>query len=88
MQTVVITGGSAGIGRAVAEIYAGRGCRIGVIARGEERLEDAAAELRGLGAAEVATVLCRTSPRRARSRPRPSAASASSARSTSGSTMR
>ncbi|HEX5796659.1 MAG TPA: SDR family oxidoreductase [Geminicoccaceae bacterium] len=56
MQTVVITGGSAGIGRAVAEIYAGRGCRIGLIARGEERLEDAAAELSGRGAAQVATV--------------------------------
>ena len=56
MQTVVITGGSAGIGRAVAEIYAGRGCRIGLIARGEERLEDAAAELRSRGAGEVATV--------------------------------
>jgi len=55
MQTVTITGGSAGIGRAVAEIYARRGCRIGLIARGEEGLEAAAADLRGLGAAQVAT---------------------------------
>jgi short-subunit dehydrogenase len=57
MQTVVITGGSAGIGRAVAEHYARRGCRIGLIARGEERLADAAVALRGLGspAVEVAS---------------------------------
>jgi short-subunit dehydrogenase len=53
MQTVVITGGSAGIGRAVAESYAGRGCRIGLIARGEERLEDAAQALRSLGSPKV-----------------------------------
>jgi short-subunit dehydrogenase len=53
MQTVVITGGSAGIGRAVAESYARRGCRIGLIARGKERLEDAASALHGLGSPEV-----------------------------------
>ncbi|MGH6894966.1 MAG: SDR family NAD(P)-dependent oxidoreductase [Geminicoccaceae bacterium] len=57
MQTVVITGGSAGIGIAVAESCAGRGCRIGLIARGEERLEDAGRALRELGspAVEVAS---------------------------------
>jgi short-subunit dehydrogenase len=53
MQTVVITGGSAGIGRTVAESYARRGCRIGLIARGEERLEDAAQALQGLGSPKV-----------------------------------
>jgi short-subunit dehydrogenase len=56
MQTVVITGGSAGIGRAVAESYARRGCRIGLISRGEERLEDAALALHGLGAQGVEVV--------------------------------
>jgi short-subunit dehydrogenase len=54
MQTVVITGGSAGIGRAVAEIYARRGCRIGLIARGEERLQDAVLALQDLGSPGVA----------------------------------
>jgi NAD(P)-dependent dehydrogenase (short-subunit alcohol dehydrogenase family) len=56
MQTVVITGGSAGIGRAVAEIYARRGCQIGLIARGEERLQDAALALQDLGSPGVAAV--------------------------------
>jgi NAD(P)-dependent dehydrogenase (short-subunit alcohol dehydrogenase family) len=54
MRSVVITGGSAGIGRAVAEIYACRGCRIGLIARGEERLQDAALALQSLGSPGVA----------------------------------
>ena len=56
MQTVVITGGSAGIGRAVAEIYAGRGDRIGLIARGEERLHEAAEALYELGSPTVESV--------------------------------
>jgi short-subunit dehydrogenase len=56
MQTVVITGGSAGIGRAVAEMYAGRGDRIGLIARGEERLHEAAEALYELGSSKVEIV--------------------------------
>jgi len=36
-EVVVITGGSAGVGRAVAQRFARRGCSIGVIARGRER---------------------------------------------------
>jgi short-subunit dehydrogenase len=56
MRTVVITGGSAGIGRAVAEIYARRGWRIGLIARGEERLEAAGQALQNLGAPKVAII--------------------------------
>ena len=56
MQTVVITGGSAGIGRAVAEIYAGRGGRVGLIARGEERLQEAAEDLQALGSSKAQTV--------------------------------
>ena len=56
MRTVVITGGSAGIGRAVAEIYARRGWRIGLIARGEERLEAAAQALQNLAAPKVAII--------------------------------
>ena len=53
-MTVVITGGSAGVGRACARAFAARGYDVGLIARGEERLEDVAAEVRVLGRRAVA----------------------------------
>jgi NAD(P)-dependent dehydrogenase (short-subunit alcohol dehydrogenase family) len=46
---VVITGGSAGIGRATARLLAARGARIGLIARGRDGLEAAAREVEALG---------------------------------------
>ncbi len=49
-DVVVITGGSAGIGRAAAQQFAARGCAVGLIARGQERLDSARAELEALGA--------------------------------------
>ena len=49
-QVVVITGGSAGIGRAAAQAFAGKGYAVGLIARGSERLAAARAELEGMGA--------------------------------------
>jgi len=49
-DVVVITGGSAGIGRAAAQQFAARGCAVGLIARGQERLDNARAELEALGA--------------------------------------
>ncbi len=49
-DVVVITGGSAGIGRAAAQQFAARGCAVGIIARGQERLDSARAELEALGA--------------------------------------
>ena len=49
-QVVVITGGSAGIGRASARAFAARGYAIGLIARGSERLDEARAELEAEGA--------------------------------------
>lgn len=49
-DVVVITGGSAGIGRAAAQQFAARGCAVGLIARGQERLDAAKAELEALGA--------------------------------------
>ena len=49
-DVVVITGGSAGIGRASARQFAARGCAVGLIARGQERLDSARAELESLGA--------------------------------------
>ncbi|MFI0720804.1 SDR family oxidoreductase [Streptomyces sp. NPDC021224] len=48
-QTVVVTGASGGIGRAVVREFAQRGARIGLLARGRAGLEAAAAEVRELG---------------------------------------
>ncbi|HEV7284232.1 MAG TPA: SDR family NAD(P)-dependent oxidoreductase [Kaistia sp.] len=49
-RTVVITGASAGIGRAVAQAFAERTWSIGLIARDRERLDVAAETLRANGA--------------------------------------
>ncbi|MGW2813702.1 SDR family oxidoreductase [Streptomyces sp. NPDC001415] len=48
-ETVVITGASAGIGRATARLFARRGARIALLARGEAGLAEAAAEIEELG---------------------------------------
>jgi NAD(P)-dependent dehydrogenase (short-subunit alcohol dehydrogenase family) len=48
-RVVVITGASAGVGRAAARAFAREGCRIGLIARGRERLEAAKREVEELG---------------------------------------
>ncbi|MET0241116.1 MAG: SDR family oxidoreductase [Sphingobium sp.] len=47
--TVVITGASAGVGRAVARRFARDGARIGLIARGRDGLEGAAREIEAAG---------------------------------------
>ncbi|GLY23985.1 SDR family oxidoreductase [Micromonospora sp. NBRC 101691] len=54
-QTVVITGASAGVGRAVAQRYAARGARLALLARGAAGLAAAAEDCRDRGAAEVVT---------------------------------
>ena len=46
---VVVTGASAGIGRATVRLLALRGARLGLIARGRERLEATAREVEELG---------------------------------------
>lgn len=46
-KIAVVTGASAGVGRATAEEFARHGYDLGLIARGEERLEKAAADLSG-----------------------------------------
>ncbi|MEU5432114.1 SDR family oxidoreductase [Streptomyces sp. NPDC020719] len=48
-QTVVITGASAGVGRATARLFARRGARIALLARGESGLSAAAADVERLG---------------------------------------
>ncbi|RVI86679.1 SDR family NAD(P)-dependent oxidoreductase, partial [Sinorhizobium medicae] len=42
MTHVIITGGSSGIGLALASIYAARGARLSLIARSRDLLEQAA----------------------------------------------
>lgn len=53
-QVVVITGASAGVGRAVAEAYARRGASIGLLARGEDGLEGARQSVEALGGKAIA----------------------------------
>jgi NADP-dependent 3-hydroxy acid dehydrogenase YdfG len=47
--SVVITGASAGIGRATAELFGSRGARVALIARGEDGLNGAAEAVRAAG---------------------------------------
>jgi len=53
-KTVVITGGSSGVGRAVAEAFALEGCNIVVAARGREALEETVRLCRDLEVAAMA----------------------------------
>ena len=86
-QVVAITGGSAGVGRATALAFARRGHPVGLLARGEERLESTRPELDALRRSVPRP--CRpTSRTPSRSRRRPSGSRRHSARSTSGSTTR
>jgi NAD(P)-dependent dehydrogenase (short-subunit alcohol dehydrogenase family) len=50
-QVVVVTGASAGVGRAVVQAYARRGARIGLLARGHAGLAGAERDCRARGAA-------------------------------------
>ena len=49
MSVVVVTGASAGVGRATVRRFAAEGASIGLIARGKERLEAAAREVQAAG---------------------------------------
>ena len=53
-KTVVITGGSSGIGRAIAEAFALEGCNIVIAARGKEGLDETVSLCRDLDVAAMA----------------------------------
>lgn len=53
-QVVVITGASAGVGRAVARAFGAQGARVALLARGADRLEAAAREIRESGGEALA----------------------------------
>jgi NAD(P)-dependent dehydrogenase (short-subunit alcohol dehydrogenase family) len=53
-QTVVITGASAGIGRATAKLYGERGANVGLIARGRAGLDGAARNVEDAGGKALA----------------------------------
>jgi NAD(P)-dependent dehydrogenase (short-subunit alcohol dehydrogenase family) len=53
-QTVVITGASAGIGRATARLYGGRGANVALIARGQAGLDGAAQDVEEAGGKALA----------------------------------
>ena len=53
-KIVVVTGASAGVGRATAREFAQAGCDVAIIARNAARLADVEAELRGLGVRALA----------------------------------
>src|SRR5246127_4411757 len=56
-ETVVITGASAGVGRATAHAFGARGAQIGLIARGTQGLQAAAAEVEKRGGKALALPL-------------------------------
>lgn len=55
-KTVVITGGSSGVGRATAEAFALEGCNVVIAARGKEALDETVSLCRDLGAISLGVV--------------------------------
>ncbi|MBV8761215.1 MAG: SDR family oxidoreductase [Deltaproteobacteria bacterium] len=57
-EIVVITGGTAGVGRATAERFAMAGAKLAILARGQDRLDAAKRELERLGSPQVLALPC------------------------------
>src|SRR5436305_8250171 len=55
-KTALITGGSKGIGRATAEVLAGEGCNVILVAREQGTLDEAAAAIRAKRQVNVRTI--------------------------------
>jgi NAD(P)-dependent dehydrogenase (short-subunit alcohol dehydrogenase family) len=55
-KTALITGGSKGIGRATAEVLAGEGCNVILVARDMTALDEAAEAIRGRSQVHVRTI--------------------------------
>lgn len=53
-EVVVVTGSSGGVGRAIAHAFARRGAHLGLLARGEDGLAGAVAEVKDLGGHAIA----------------------------------
>jgi NAD(P)-dependent dehydrogenase (short-subunit alcohol dehydrogenase family) len=53
-RVVVITGASAGVGRAIAQAFARQGAQIGLLARGNDGLEGACADVEAAGGKALA----------------------------------
>ncbi len=53
-KTVVVTGASAGVGRAIVRLLGHKRCRVGLLARGSDALEAAAREVEQLGGRAMA----------------------------------
>jgi 3-oxoacyl-[acyl-carrier protein] reductase len=61
--TAVVTGGSKGMGRATAELFASEGANVAVLARGKEALDETVDALRKLGAPAALGVQCNVADR-------------------------
>jgi NAD(P)-dependent dehydrogenase (short-subunit alcohol dehydrogenase family) len=49
-KTVVVVGGTSGINRGIAELFARHGARVAVASRSQDKVDDTVAALKGLGA--------------------------------------